>query len=80
MKELIGNTQEIQQQKELDTAANLENYRKMGVVQTFVLQGDNDEECERDWLSLLGVAQDETLYAIEAGSVLKEVKDSRESK
>lgn len=65
----------IQQQKQEVSHEDLDIYRKLGVLQTFIIQGDDDEECETKWMQALGLSPEDTIYAVEAGAALEEVRE-----
>lgn len=45
---------EVQKAQQQCTFEDLENYRKLGILQVFGYQG-TDEECEQSWLESLNV-------------------------
>lgn len=64
-----------EQQRQIQNHEDLDAYRKLGVLETFIIQGDDDEDCEQRWMAAIGLSPEETLYAVEAGAALKELRD-----
>jgi hypothetical protein len=69
----MGNIVEIDQASKSTEAMSesqyqdLAMYRKLGVLETVVLQGKDDEDCEQQWLEYLKGKDNEIIYCSEPG-------------
>lgn len=70
-------TEVIEQQRQEQNHQDLEMYRRLGVLEVHTFQGDDDEEVELQMMKAMGASTEETLYCIEAGAALKEIREGK---
>jgi hypothetical protein len=76
----MGKVIEFQRQQQIESTDDLANYRELGILETFTIQGDSDEDCEMQFLSIMADAKPgDVLYVTEPGINKELASTSRKS-